>query len=106
MKSRPRKFVFIGYTSFLFDPCAGLTGKCFANGFGHGNEGGTATLFEVADDGVDFGSHAAFGKVSCVVVLFGLAEGDGVEVKLVGLLEIEGNLFYSSGDEEKVGMQF
>ena len=76
MKSRPRKLVFMCCPFFrrLFvwdDPCTCLTGQGFADSFGHGDEGGTTTAFQVVDAGLDFGSHAAFGEVSFIKVFFG-----------------------------------
>src|SRR5579859_2361215 len=109
IKSLPRKFVFI--VGFPFprlvghDPCAGLSGERFADGFGHGDQGCAATLFDIADDGAYFGSHAAFGKVSFVVKASGLAERDGIQVLLVGFVEIKRGLLHGCRDEQEIGIQ-
>src|SRR6202165_4720392 len=77
MKSRPRKLVFMRCPFFRclfvwYDPGACLSGQGFADGFGHSDEGGTTTVFQVVDAGLDFGPHASFGDVSLIIVLFDL----------------------------------
>src|SRR5512142_1779031 len=59
------------------DQCAGLALQRPPDVVGIGDERLFASTFEEADDGLDLGSHGAFGKVFALCqVLLGLIQGD------------------------------
>src|SRR6266568_3260425 len=110
IKSLPRRFVFmIGFpfsglveqaqkaeksapTLVGHDPRAGLAVECSANGFGHGDQSGAATLLQIVDDSAYFGTHTAFREVAFIEVAPGFAERNGIQVLLVGFVVVERRL--------------
>ena len=65
------------------NPGASLACQGLAYCFRHGNERGPTTLFEIIDDGANFGTHTALREMPLVVITFGLAQRDGIQVTLL-----------------------
>src|SRR6266581_282947 len=108
IKSRPRKLVFILSRSFLYilivryNPCSRLSCESFADGFRHGNQSSLSTVVEIVDDSIDLWPHAAFSKMTLFVIPFGLTERNAVQIKLVGLLEVQCSFLDGSRDQQEV----
>ena len=55
--------------------------------------------------GLDLGQHGAGGELPLCLVLAGFLRGQMVQPLLIGLAEIDGNLFHSGEDDESVRIQ-
>src|SRR5450755_507153 len=87
------------------NPGASLACQGFAYCFRHSNKRGTTTLFEIIDDGTDFGAHTAFREVSLVVITFGLAQRDGIQVTLLRFFKMKRGFLYGSRNEQEICMK-
>src|SRR5258708_5763368 len=88
------------------DPGTCLSCKGLAYGFGHSNQCSTPTSLEIADDSFNLWPHTAPGKMTLFVVPPGLTECNAIEVKLIGLLEVQSSFLDSGGDQQEVSVQF
>src|SRR5579883_2982405 len=87
------------------DPGTGCAGESTADGLWHGNQAGLASPLKIVDHRLDLWSHAATGKMAGGGIRPGLAEGDALEVALVGPAIVERDLLDGGGDEQEIGVQ-
>ena len=85
-------------TGFAFNAVLGLLQQ--------GDKGGAAGLgLGELDSGLYLGQHGTFGELALLNVNLCLSGGQVVQTLLIGLVEVDGDLFYGSEDDQHIGIQ-